>query len=99
MKIKEDTEEAGESAPSVETLSLMRDEARAEVRSREGVLNRARHAIRYGWLWLLLQAARATWKKILGIAALIFVAVMIVSLKPLEEEPTYGLDHDFAIES
>ncbi|HKG23853.1 MAG TPA: phospholipase D-like domain-containing protein [Blastocatellia bacterium] len=99
MKIKEDTEAVDESAPSVETLRLMRDRARAEVRSREGVLKRARHAIRYGWLWLLLQAARATWKRILGIMALIFAAVLILSFKPLEEEPTYGLDHDFAIES
>lgn len=97
MKNKEDS---GNSASiSVDTLEKMRDEARAEVSSSKGIWKRVKHAIRYGWLWLLVQAARATWKKVLGILALIIAVILFISFRPLEEEPTYGLDHDFAIES
>ena len=99
MKSTEDSKEASENSPSVETLERMRGEARAEVGSAKGIWKRVRSAIRYGWLWLLVKAGQATWKKILGIIVLIVVAILAISFSPLEEEPAYGLDHDFAIES
>jgi cardiolipin synthase A/B len=97
MKTGEESKEAIES--SVETLERMREQAGADAGSSKGIFRRLGRAIKYGWLWLLVRAARATWKKILGVLALVLAVILFISFQPLEEEPTYGLDHDFAIES
>jgi cardiolipin synthase len=54
---------------------------------------------RYGWVWLLARAARATWKHLLALFLLAIVVAAFFILEPAEEEPSYGLGHEFAIES
>ncbi len=60
---------------------------------------RLRYLIWFGLLLALVWAAEATWKRWLAIAGMILAAYLAFLLNPVEEEPRYGLDHEFAIES
>ncbi len=87
-----------EVASPPETLRGMRRAARAKASGGSPGI-RLRSFVWSWWLWLLIQAAEASWKRWLGIAALILLAVVAYLFRPVEEEPQYGLDHEFAIES
>jgi cardiolipin synthase len=64
-----------------------------------GFFARLRWYIWRGWLWVLLRAAEASWKRWLLIGAIALLAVIAYLFNPIEESPEYGLNHDFAIES
>lgn len=46
-----------------------------------------------------MRAAALTWKRWLGIFALLLLAFIAFLLNPIEESPKYGLDHNFSIDS
>jgi cardiolipin synthase len=73
--------------------------AELDAKSSKGLGHRLRASVRYGWLWLLVRAARATWKHLILAIAVAFVVAALIVFKPAEEEPGYGLGHEFAIES
>jgi cardiolipin synthase len=99
MPTGKDVEHTTEDSPLRERLRRTHGRARVKVRSSKGVGRRLRYLIWSGWLWLLLQAAKATWRRILIMAALALVALFVFLTRPIEQEPAYGLDHEFAIES
>jgi cardiolipin synthase len=84
-----------ESHPVLESLRRMR----AEAQSDGGVGTRLRSVVWSWWLWALIQVAQWSWKRWLGVAALVLLAIIVYLFRPIEEEPRYGLDHEFSIES
>lgn len=64
-----------------------------------GVGTRLRSFIWSGWLLILLEAAELSWKQWLGIAVVLLLAFVLWLFRPVEAEPQYGLDHEFAIAS
>jgi cardiolipin synthase A/B len=52
-----------------------------------------------GWLMLLLQAAELSWKQWFGVIGVLLTVFILWLFRPVEEEPKYGLDHEFAIDS
>jgi cardiolipin synthase len=99
MLTEKETPKASESPPSAELLNSMCEQARAEAGQTKGLWRRVRRAIRYCWLWVLVRAARATWKHALLVLILTLLGVIFIAMQPVEEEPQYGLNHEFAIES
>ncbi|HWQ36650.1 MAG TPA: cardiolipin synthase [Blastocatellia bacterium] len=83
---------------SAEPLRRALDEAKREAQS-SGTFSRLRGLIWTQWLWLLIQAAELTWKQWLGLIALLTAAFILWLFRPIEKEPEYGLDHEFAIAS
>jgi cardiolipin synthase len=84
---------------SVETLRLMRRGTRRKANGKPGLEARLRNLVWSWWLWLLIQAAEASWRRWLGIGALILLVIIAYLFRPIEEEPRYGLSHEFSIES
>ncbi|MCI0389615.1 MAG: cardiolipin synthase [Acidobacteria bacterium] len=84
---------------SLESLRSMRLVAQRRVKARAGLFSRIRKLVWLAWLWLLIRAAEATWKQWLVILSLGTVAFVLWSFRPVEKEPNYGLDHEFAFES
>src|SRR5215216_3894773 len=99
MATEKRTEDATETTPSLKRLRRTRAKARSEAKTSKGIFRRIKLTIWQGWLWLLVRAAEASLKQILGVFGLILLIVFIFILNPAEEEPQYGLDHSFAIES
>lgn len=85
----------------IASLQQLRAQAKtgAQVDKPWNWLHRLRNLLWVGWLYLLVQMAEATWKQWLGIAALVLTGYLLWLFRPVEEEPKYGLDHEFAIES
>jgi cardiolipin synthase A/B len=87
---------------SIKSLRSKRVEAgRAKKRAkgRGGKLSLIRSLVWLAWVSLLIQAAELTWKRWLAILLLAVVGYVLLIFRPIEEEPKYGLDHEFAIES
>jgi cardiolipin synthase len=99
MPTRKQSRQKSVSEPSPEVLDGMCEKAKAEARGAKGILRRVGRAIRYCWLWVLVRAARATWKHALLVALLTLLGVIFIAMQPAEEEPRYGLNHEFAIES
>ncbi|HZS09201.1 MAG TPA: phospholipase D-like domain-containing protein [Blastocatellia bacterium] len=94
-----ETEIKEEIPPPPEPLRRLRDEARCRTAGPVGLMTRLRCHVWSWWLWVLIQAAEMTWKRWLGLLALLIFAVIVYLFRPVEEEPQYGLDHEFAIDS
>jgi cardiolipin synthase len=77
----------------------MRAESSQKTGARTGILSRLRYFIWSLWLLLLIQAAEASWKTWLLIVVIVVVSYVLWIFRPVEEEPKYGLDHEFSIDS
>jgi cardiolipin synthase A/B len=73
--------------------------ARKEAKHAEGRLRRVRLHVWAGWLWVLVKLAGFSWKRWLGVLGLALLAFAIYLTRPIEEPPSFGLDHDFAVAS
>ena len=60
---------------------------------------RLRRFIWSWWVWALAAAAAATWKHWTALIVLGIVAFLAFLFAPSDTEPTYGLDHEFAVDS
>lgn len=80
-------------------LQRMRRRARQGASENSGRWRRWRYFIWSGWMVVLIWAAEATWKKWLGVLGLLLLLFIAFLFNPVEEEPKYGLDHEFAIDS
>jgi cardiolipin synthase A/B len=73
--------------------------ARARAAKAQGFFRRLRLRVWAGWLGVLVWLASSSWKRLLGIAALLFAGVVVFLFRPIEKSPQYGLDHEFALAS
>ncbi|HXG66877.1 MAG TPA: cardiolipin synthase [Blastocatellia bacterium] len=99
MLIEKESEAADRGQPPLEALEQLRDQAQSAGEHVSGFWGRLRHFVWSWWLRALVLAAKATWKRWLAIIGLALFAFLLILLIPVEEEPEYGLDHEFAIES
>lgn len=65
----------------------------------DGLFARLRCAVWSWWLWVLIEAAELTWKQWLGLIGLVLAAFILWLFRPIEQEPEFGLDHEFSIAS
>jgi cardiolipin synthase A/B len=63
------------------------------------VVSRIRLGIWRGWLFFVAAAATADWKQWLAVLGLTVVTVIAAVAAPLEKSPSFGLDHEFPIDS
>lgn len=70
-----------------------------KARGKPGLWARLRRLIWSWWVWVLAAAAAATWKHWVAFAILLVVALLAFIFSPTESEPTYGLDHEFGVDS
>lgn len=80
-------------------LERLRRRARQGAGENSSRWRRWRYFIWSAWLAVLIWAAEATWKKWLGVIGLLLLLLIGFLFNPIEEEPKYGLDHEFAIDS
>jgi cardiolipin synthase len=91
--------EMPEEAP-LEIEELRHTQQRAVVMPKDlGFVGRVRWRVWRIWLWLLMRAAKASWKHWLLIGTLALLVVAAFLFNPIEESPEYGLTHEFGIES
>lgn len=64
-----------------------------------GFWARARRLFWSWWIWFLAAAAAANWRHWVAFGILLFVAFVALVFAPPEQPPTYGLDHEFEVES
>jgi cardiolipin synthase len=60
---------------------------------------RARLFVWSAWLRVLVWAAEATWKRWLVVFVIALLVAVAFLFNPIEEEPAYGLNHEFSITS
>lgn len=95
----ETKKEKARPAPVPHRLRRMHRRARQGAGEKSSRWRRLRNFIWTGWLVILIWAAEATWKRWLGFFGLLLMIYIAFLLNPIEEEPKYGLDHEFAIDS
>lgn len=64
-----------------------------------GYWARFRHLVWSWWVWVLAAAAAAHWRHWVAFGILLIVSFVALLFAPPETSPTYGLDHDFAVDS
>lgn len=80
-------------------LGRHRAELRGKARLRLWFWRGVRYLVWTSWVWVLLHYAEATLKHWLLIFGSMLVSYAFYLFRPAAEEPLYGLDHDFAIDS
>jgi cardiolipin synthase len=64
-----------------------------------GFWARLRRLIWSWWIWVLAAAAAAGWRHWVAFGVLFAVAFVALLFAPPEQPPTYGLDHEFSVDS
>lgn len=96
MTVRVDEDELRDNKPGVPPK---RRQGHGKARGVLGIWARVRRFIWSWWVWVLAAAVAANWKHWIAVVALIATAVVAFLFAPPEHSPTYGLDHEFSIDS